>query len=76
MNRLLHRTWRHGTNQLEYAEYPSLGMSVYHEVKANINHPQNKTAIARLMYRMTLKWLLGAFVFECASLVQDFPPKS
>ena len=25
-----------GTNQLEYAEYPGLGMSVYNEVKTNI----------------------------------------
>ena len=32
-----------GTNQLEYAEYPGLGMSVYNEVKTTLkkkNNPQ------------------------------------
>ena len=31
-----------GTNQLEYAEYPGLGMSVYNEVKTSLkkNNPQ------------------------------------
>lgn len=29
-----------GTSQLEYAEYPGLGMSVYNEVKTNTKIPK------------------------------------